>query len=86
MLQFLANIKEQINFFYTVFEYFFYFLIGFLFLVLLKYAKNVTLSLVKFSNKFRSKEGYIYVLKRFVSILFFIILSIFIGKIVIFIL
>lgn len=85
MFQFFSDLKEQVNLFYTVVEYFFYFLIGFLCLILLKFAKKIILLLVEFSNKFNNKENFLYFLKRLASIFLFIIISILIGKVVLFV-
>ena len=86
MFQFFSDLKEQINFFYTVLEYFFYFFIGCLCLFLLKFSKNIIFSLLDFLGKLSKKENYLNFLKKIVFIFLFIILSTLIGKIVIFIL
>lgn len=86
MFQFFSDLKEQINFFYTVLEYFFYFFIGCLCLILLKFSKNIIFSLLDFLGKLSKKENYLNFLKKIVFIFLFIILSTLIGKIVIFIL
>jgi len=86
MLQFFSDLREQISFFYTVLEYLFYFFIGFLFLVLLKFFKSIISSLMEFLNKLSKKENYLYFLKKIVFIFIFIFLSILIGKGIIFIL
>ncbi len=79
MVDFFINIKDQIGFYFFILKFFLYFIIGAIFLLLIRKI----FKLFQLINKRFKKEFFLENLKVFINIILFIIISILIGWIII---